>query len=64
MGEAVLAFLTAVLTAMPELITDVEKLVASFKQTQSGGDPGTTPLAPQFARDSADADAALHTPVK
>lgn len=55
---AFLTFLTSVLTAVPELIAEVEKLIVDLKSTPQG------PLATTFAQNSADADAKLYEALK
>lgn len=64
MWAAILALVEAAITAAPALITDVEALVSKLKANASGGDPSTTPLAPQVIADTAALVAALQAPVK
>jgi hypothetical protein len=54
---AFLTFLAAMLTSAPELIAEVEKLIADLKSPAS-------PLGPKFASDSAAADKALFDALK
>ena len=59
MFEAILALIAAAITSAPEIIKDIENLIADSKKAASGGDPGLTPLAPQVTVDMADLEAKL-----
>ena len=59
MNAAVLIpFLTELLTAVPELLADVEKMIADLKN------PAPGPLAPSVTADTQALDNALEAPAK
>ena len=59
MLEALLALIAAAITAAPELIKDVEALIADAKAAGAGGNTGAEPIAPGVTLDMAALEAKL-----